>query len=65
LQRAEQVVDDALSLSDFRRVRAEVSISMYTAWVWLRWSVQVDTDNPSSDARSRRLTMIAPITRRA
>src|SRR6266853_1218888 len=39
----------------------EVSISMYTAWVWLRWSVQVDTENPSSDARSRRLTMIAPL----
>jgi len=30
----------------------EVSISMYTAWVWLRWSVQVDTDNPSSDAKA-------------
>src|SRR6266853_469947 len=39
----------------------EVSISIYTAWVWLRWSVQVDADNPSSDARSKRFTMVAPI----
>jgi hypothetical protein len=38
---------------------------MYTAWVWLRWSVQVDADNTSSEAMSKRFTMIAPITQRA
>src|SRR5712691_7904979 len=39
----------------------EVSTSMYTAWLWLRWSVHADTPASSSDATSNRLIMIAPV----
>src|SRR3989442_7438170 len=34
---------------------------MYTAWLWLRWSVHADTPASSSDTTSNRLIMIAPV----